>query len=60
MERQWKSIDDRTDGNDRPNKRNMIINSYDYDDDENGDDDDVVVVVVVVDDDDGNGDCCCC
>jgi hypothetical protein len=36
-------MDDRTDGNDRPNKRNRLINSYD--DDENFDDDD-----------DGNGD----
>ena len=43
------SIDDHTDGNNRPNKRNRYIDDYDYDgaaddddnnDDENGDDDD--------------------
>jgi hypothetical protein len=35
------SIDDLTDGNNRPNKRSRTINSCDHDDDENGDDDDV-------------------
>ena len=53
------SIDDRTDGNNRPNKRNRYINSCDDDgaaadddnnDYENGDDDD--------DDDDNDDDVC--
>jgi len=38
------SIDDLTDENNRPNKRNKTINSWDDDDDGNGDDDDPMIL----------------